>query len=117
MEGDKINCEKVNELIPILIDQEYYVEHQLGKYFCGYAEFSNKREGVYNNFAIILSGTFSYRIGTDEPINVDLVNNRETGELKLYTGSYGSGHILDTENANNYIPLSMYQGGACERTR
>jgi hypothetical protein len=101
------DCSRVEERVGELIGG-YHTEFQ-NKYFRGSPEFSNQRGGRYNNFAIIMSGIFSYELdGTT--YHAQLVNDiSDGGKLKIISDET-SGYLVLNENPDKYIPLSMYRG-------
>jgi broad specificity phosphatase PhoE len=104
--GSASDCSRVEERVRYLIQQDYHTESQIGKYFRGSQEFSNQREGRYNNFAIIMSGIFSYELDGTTHI-ASLLTDSENGKLQIISGD-PPGIILE-QDVTHYIPLSMYQ--------
>ena len=101
-EGVKLIIEKVDAL-----KGKYNVEFQR-KYFCGNPEFSQGRNG-YNNYAIIMSGIFSYELDGNTHI-ASLLTDSENGKLQIISSvDFGSVGIILEQDVTHYIPLSMYQ--------
>jgi hypothetical protein len=107
------DCSKVEEGVTRLKD-EYHVEFQK-RFFCGSPEFSKKR-GEYDNYAIIMSGIFSYKSDTLAPTIATLVTDSGSGKLQIISPPTGAGEpgIILERDVTHYIPLSMYQEGVGE---
>ena len=74
------DCSKVEEGVARLKD-EYHVEFQK-RFFCGSPEFSKKR-GEYDNYAIIMSGLFSYKSNSFVHPIASLFTDSESGKLQI----------------------------------
>jgi hypothetical protein len=96
--------ELIIEKVTVLKGKKYNVEFQR-KYFCGNPEFSQGRNG-YNNYAIIMSGIFSYELDGNTHI-ASLLTDSENGKLQII--SSGDPGIILEQDVTHYIPLSMYQ--------
>lgn len=97
------DCSRVEEGVAGLKD-EYHVEFQK-RFFCGSPEFSKKR-GEYDNYAVIMSGIFSYKSDTLAPTIATLVTDSGSGKLQIISTSP---EIILERDVTHYIPLSMYQ--------